>query len=30
VEHNEDLLEKWIPVVLVILGTIAYVGSMFF
>jgi hypothetical protein len=30
VEQNEDPLEKWVPVVLVILGVTAYVSSMFF
>jgi hypothetical protein len=29
-DRNEDRLEKWIPVVLVVLGLAAYVASMFF
>jgi hypothetical protein len=29
-DPNEDPLEKWIPVVLVLLGLTAYVTSMFF
>jgi hypothetical protein len=29
-DRNEDFLEKWIPVVLVILGLMAYASSMFF
>jgi hypothetical protein len=28
--HEEDPREKWAPVILVILGTIAYATSMFF
>ncbi len=29
-DPKQDALEKWIPVLLVILGGIAYVASMFF
>jgi hypothetical protein len=30
VDSKQEALEKWIPVLLVILGAIAYVASMFF